>query len=432
MRELRRCPDVFVKSIKSNNSPMDMLILKLSIYSCHSTSEIREAISSVLLEYEDLLPKSKNGLILIKPNFNSTMNALTGNTTDLRILVAVIEALISRDFQNIVIGEGTSSGFFRNRINVFERLRIDNIAQKYGIELLDLNYAEYEEIELEQQKAKIAKITQEAKFFVNIPKIKTHFEVGMSVCLKNLIGCLVGLDEKQKVHCNLHKNILRLSKYVKPHLHVVDGLIAMQGNGPSRGTPLRTDIILAGQNPFLLDLACAKYAGIDYKIIPTLNLAEKLGFLSQEDFSLVDKLDITPQKLEFPKVNRVTQFVNDQRWQKYFIAIRLSSAFRWIFDTAFIGKLLNLTGLRQDVFCKENLEIEYFGRERDECIMCGKCAEFCPMNLNLPEEIGNLEKGCIECLYCFLVCPTKEIKFRGKLGFLAEQISQYDRITRAL
>jgi len=52
------------------------------------------------------------------------------------------------------------------------------------------------------------------------------------------------------------------------------------------------------------------------------------------------------------------------------------------------------------------------------------------MGLNLPLQVGDAERGCIHCLYCYLVCPQKAIKFEGKLGFLSEQIKQYDKFVR--
>jgi len=61
---------------------------------------------------------------------------------------------------------------------------------------------------------------------------------------------------------------------------------------------------------------------------------------------------------------------------------------------------------------------------------CTKCMDYCPIGLTLPDEIERQNNGCIECLYCFLVCPARAIEFKGRLGFMAEQLRQYDELTR--
>lgn len=84
---------------------------RISLLRCKGTREIRGGLNSELERYSDLFPSSKEAKILLKPNLNSYMNALTGNTTDLRILAALIEYLKDKGYHNIIIGEGTSSGF---------------------------------------------------------------------------------------------------------------------------------------------------------------------------------------------------------------------------------------------------------------------------------------------------------------------------------
>ncbi|MCK5687566.1 DUF362 domain-containing protein, partial [bacterium] len=215
------------------------LNFRLDIIKCSTFREIREKLAEALENYRDLLPQAKDALILLKPNLNSNMSALTGNTTDLRILSAVILFLKDEGYTNIVIGEGTNSGFYRNRISVISRLGVDRLARYFGITVKDLNYSDLHEIDLDQGiKAHVAKEVMDAEMLINLPKLKTHFENGMTVCLKNLMGCLVGQKNKKKIHDNLPENILRLNDAIKPHLHIVDALIAMEGLGPSKGIPV--------------------------------------------------------------------------------------------------------------------------------------------------------------------------------------------------
>ena len=402
---------------------------------CHSVQEVRTKISKTLNEYTYLFPESRDAEILLKPNLNSNMNALTGNTTDLRILVAVLDFLKKRGYHNLVVADGTSSGFYRNKINVAKRLRIDKIVEKFDAKFVDLNYEPYVEIDLEEGvKANVAKICLDTDFFINLPKLKTHFETMMSVSLKNLIGCLVGLENKQKVHYSLYKNILHIVNKVQPDLQIVDGLIAMEGSGPSNGTPIKTDLIIIGEDPFLVDLVCAKLAGFDYRAVHPLRVAENIGLIASKHVKFADSLDVSKYITSFrrPEVNPLVRFINDQNRQKYFIKFRLAPVINSIFNLDLIGKILKFLGLRQDVFIMQDDETLGLTLMNDKCNNCGICSDHCPMALKLPEDIDNAGKGCILCLYCYLVCPKRAIAFEGNLGFLKAQRKQYDEAVRKM
>ncbi len=261
--------------------------MQLSIKEAYSFKEIKEKIREVINEVENILPASKGASIFLKPNLNANMNALTGNTTDLRVLSSVIHTLKDKGYHNITIGEGTNSGYYRSNISVISRLKVDELANYYGVKVIDLNYAEPYEIDFEKGvKASVAREAVESDFLINLPKLKTHFEAGMTVCLKNLMGCLIGQDNKKKTHKDLAKNILNINDTLKPNLHIVDGIIAMEGLGPTRGTPLKTGVLIAGTDPYLIDLVCAKIAEFDYRKVRTLKAAEELGKLNSKHHAI--------------------------------------------------------------------------------------------------------------------------------------------------
>jgi len=406
------------------------------LFRCRSLRDVTEAISIVFEQYSEIFPASKDARILIKPNLNSNMNALTGNTTDLRLLSALVQGLKKRGYQNIVIGEGTNSGFYRSKIGVISRLRVDALARYYGIEVKDLNYSEGREISFAGGvKARVARECLEADLFINVPKLKTHFEVGMSVCLKNLIGCLRGQENKKKTHQSLAENILRLNHSIKPHLHIVDGIIAMEGLGPTRGKPKNMGLIVVGTDPFLIDMVCARIAQFDYRSVTTLKLAEDRGLITKDYGDFMTSLDIPSftSKFEEPKANPLVSFIHSPKRQKYFLAIRNTRLFSFLASTSFFGHLLFLSGLRQDNFIMDEMVCD--GLSFDESLCrdgCTKCSDYCPIGLKLPVQLKERDNGCIQCLYCFLVCPTKAIGFKGTLGFMADQLRQYDSMTHEI
>lgn len=410
------------------------MAFRLDILKAYSASEIDIRVEEIFKRYSDLLPGDRRSRVVVKPNMNSNMNALTGNTTDLRLVASVIKSLKARGYTDITVCEGTNSGFYRSGISVISRLSFDALAKYYGVKILDLNYADKAEIEFEDGvKASVARVCLEAGFFINMPKLKTHFENGMTVCLKNLMGCLVGQENKKKTHLNLAKNILNINKRIRPHLHIVDGLIAMEGLGPTRGTPVRTGVIIAGTDPYLIDLVCARIAEFDYKKVRTLREAEERGLLTKEHRAFADSLDLAKIKRKFkePVANAFASFIHSPKRQKYFLAVRNTSLFNYLCNTKAFGAALFKTGLRQDNFIMEEMRFEGFGLDKSRCKKgCTRCADYCPVGLNLPEAFAGKLDGCIGCQYCYLVCPEKAIEFKGETGFLSEQIRQYDKITR--
>lgn len=406
----------------------------MDILECSSLQEVKRGIPAVLERYGSLFPAAKDAKILLKPNLNANMNALTGNTTDLRLLVAVIEYLQSKEYRNIIVAEGTNSGFYRNNISVISRLRVDRLAQYYGVQVVDLNYSEPVPIEFEGgTKAGIARECLEADLFINMPKLKTHFEVGMSVCLKNLMGCLVGQENKKKTHQSLAANILNINRKVKPHLHIVDAVISMEGLGPTRGTPVQTGMILIGTDPYLIDLMCARISSFDYRRVRTLAEAEKRGIIHSEyhrfvkDFPLQNIFRFKP-----PHPGPMARFIHNPKRQKYFFAVRNTPLFNYFCSTQIGGKMMYLLGLRQDVFIPDEIECERLEFNTSRCSRCAKCADYCPIGLDLPDALSSKNDKCIYCLYCFCVCPEQAIEFKGKLGFMGEQLKQYDAIVRKI
>ncbi|KJR40234.1 iron-sulfur binding protein [Candidatus Magnetoovum chiemensis] len=410
-------------------------MFRFNALSAETVEDIKHSIDKMLSqEYASLLPSDKAASILIKPNLNSNMNALTGNTTDLRLIAAVVESLKSLGFNSITIGEGTNSGFYRSGISVISRLRIAELAKYYNIAVKDLNYSDTVDIEFENGvKAQAARECLESAFLINMPKLKTHFEAGMSVCLKNLMGCLAGQTNKKKTHQSLSANILNISKVIKPNLHIVDAIISMEGLGPTRGTPVTTGMIFVGTDPLLIDLACAKFASFDYEKARTLKLAKDKGLIDSSYYEFVGKLEF-PRKFNFapPKAGPIASFIHSPKRQKYFLAVRNTALFNYLCSTKIVGKALFLTGLRQDVFIDEDMELKSLTINKTKCVKCGKCAQFCPVSLNLPDALSNndKEKRCIECMYCFCICPNNAVEYEGRLGFMEEQLRQYDSLIR--
>jgi uncharacterized protein (DUF362 family)/Pyruvate/2-oxoacid:ferredoxin oxidoreductase delta subunit len=410
---------------------------QLSITKNPDLHTLRKNLEGILEENPGLLPKSTRAKILLKPNFNSNMNALTGNTTDLRIIASLIQLLQGRGYKNITIGEGTNSGFYRNRIDVASRLMIKALAERLGVRFKDLNYCKGSPVIFSnKKKAEVARDCLEADLFINLPKLKMHHEVGISVCLKNMMGCLVGQENKKKTHLDLAHNIIHLNKYVKPHLHIVDGLIAMEGNGPSAGTPARMDTIIAGTDPYLIDMVCAEIVGMNYKQVTYLKAAEEMGLITKKHKDRLKKTDIGEFKKDLlkPNVSIPLKIVCNPHLQKYFQSLRHAPGIYSLCNTKLAGDLFVKLGIRQEHFIEEEMDIKKIIFHKSKCqINCNKCKVYCPMGLDVPEALSAQDYStCIKCLYCYMVCPENAIELEGSFGFLGAQIQKYDPLIRKI
>ncbi len=414
-------------------------MFKFDTLKAKTVKELKTGIKETLgTKYKKVFPNDKHAPILIKPNLNSNMNALTGNTTDLRVVAAVIEFLKETGYSDITIGEGTNSGFYRSNISVIQRLSYDKLCEHYGVKIKDFNYSDTVDVEFSKGvKARAARECAEAALFINMPKLKTHFEAGMSICLKNLMGCLVGQPNKKKTHASLFENIVNLNLTLKPHLHIVDAVVSMEGLGPTRGTPLMTGTVFFGTDPFLIDLMLAKFASFNIKKIGPIQNAIKRNIITNEHLNFVNNYNLAEVfSFKPPEAGPIATFIHHPKRQKYFLAVRNTAFFNYLCRTEIFGKILFATGLRQDVFIKDEMSCGGLSINQAKCTKCGKCNDYCPLDIKLPEsfskEGASKPLGCIECLYCYCICTERAIDFHGELGFMAEQIRQYDDIIRKL
>jgi uncharacterized protein (DUF362 family) len=396
---------------------------EISLFRSKDMQEIKKDIETIFKENQSILPKNKDAKILIKPNLNNDLNALTGNSIDLRIIVSVLESLQKRGYKNIILADGPNCGVNHIGIDVFSRLCLDKIAEIYKVKLKNLNKEEGKFVELTTGKAKLAGICLDSDFIINIPKMKTHVEAKMTLSCKNYMGAFIG-TQKRCMHDNLPANIVRLAEIIKTDLIIVDGLIAMEGRGPGDGTPKKVGVILSGHNTFIMDALVSKLMGLDYKEIPFLKIAIEKGHISKEDLKLIENTEIIAkfkpgEKTFFDRILLNNTFIN----------IRFSKIFEKFFNKGFIPWILFKLGVKQDKYVLEERNIKRFfekegitEKEKSKIKSCLKT--YCPMEIN---KLG--DKKCINCMYCYQVLPYL-IKYEGDLGSFKMQLERFGKYVR--
>jgi uncharacterized protein (DUF362 family) len=363
------------------------------------------------------------------------MNALTGNTTDLRIAAALIKYLQSKGYHNLLLAEGTNSGFFRREIDVADRLRYRRLASHFNIEFRDLNKSGGRNIRFEGgTMAKLADECFEADVFINVPKLKCHYETGISACMKNIMGCLVGLSNKKKTHESLALNIVNIYRNFKPSLNIIDGIIAMEGNGPSDGTPVNMGLVIAGLDSLKLDVLLAKLIGFEIDEVKPLKTARDIGLLRQRDIMEIERIDISPYKRSFrkPNVSFLLKLISNPRLQKYFQMIRETTAINQFCNSPIGDKTLVAVGIRQEIFTTENDSKSHLvvHKERSDN-STAPWREYCPLGLDIVEDHGRDIK-CLDCFYCSMVCQNNEIEIVNKPLFLQIQDRKYGDLIKGI
>ena len=157
---------------------------------------------------------------------------------------------------------------------------------------------------------RLSKEAMSADVVINLPKIKSHMQLTMTMGVKNLFGCVPG-KMKAWWHVEAGKNVDRFgemlvetARAIAPNLTIIDGIIGHEGNGPSGGEPRDLGLLGATENVFALDIAIAEILGVNPDLVPTLVAQKKLDLwsdLENIDFPLLQPKDVAVSDWKLPE-----------------------------------------------------------------------------------------------------------------------------------
>ena len=184
---------------------------------------------------------NRNDSVLIKPNitFSGWMPIPPyGMVTSSKVIEGILRQLVDYGCRDITIGEGTVAEVLGSNTGAgFKYTGIDRIARKYGARLVDLNDGPFERRELGNVKVGIARSVLESDFIINVPVLKTHRQVKVSLGFKNLKGCLDIPSRKRFHHRGLDYLICLLNQHLKCDLTLIDGIYKLEkGSDTLMGT----------------------------------------------------------------------------------------------------------------------------------------------------------------------------------------------------
>jgi uncharacterized protein (DUF362 family) len=231
--------------------------------------------------------------VLIKVNFITTLTWDTGATTDPIVVEAIIHKLKEMSVEIFVVESDAS---MTNADKAFEATGMKDMCNRNGVKYLNLRH--------EKDKVKINIPNGDALKSITVPRIvtesaiisaakmKTHMATKVTLGMKNMFGLLPD-KMKFKYHAKgISKVIVDINTVLKPHIVVVDGFIAMEGKGPTDGSPVKMDLIVAGTDAIATDATCARIMDIDTHEISHIRTA------AQKGLGNIDEIEILGLKLQ--------------------------------------------------------------------------------------------------------------------------------------
>jgi uncharacterized protein (DUF362 family) len=239
-----------------------------------------------LVDYESAL--SDWDTVLIKVNFITVKTWDTGATTDPIVVEAIIERLKDLNVKILVV---ESDATMTSADKAFMETGMREMAERNGVECLNLRHVK-DRVKINVPHGEtlgsitVPRIVMESAI-VSAAKLKTHMSTKVTLGMKNMFGLLPD-KLKGKYHMKgINKVIVDINTVLKPALTVIDGFVGMEGRGPSDGTPVQMDLIIAGTDPVATDATASRVMGFDPHEISHIRKAYEKGLGSIDDVQVL-------------------------------------------------------------------------------------------------------------------------------------------------
>ncbi|MBL7070805.1 MAG: DUF362 domain-containing protein [Candidatus Omnitrophica bacterium] len=361
---------------------------RVSIIKCSSynTGNVADAVSRAVGLVGGIKGFVKEGeRVLIKPNLISARDPDEAVCTHPEVVRAAVR-LVKKAGGRPLIGDSPGSFFTIEDIDhVYEKTGIKSVALEEGAQLL-----RFEKSRMVNGYA-IAEEVFKAASVISLPKLKTHMLAGMTGAVKNTYGMVPGLH---KVECHRRmpkirdfaKIILDVFEITKPRLSIMDGIVGMEGDGPTSGKPRKLGLILASPDAVSLDAVVSHLVRLPFQKDVMLNEARRRGAGETN----LDKVEILGEKIDSIGIK----------------GFRLPITIRGMlavpdFAAEFIMKAVDFRPFIDEKKCKK----------------CGICKNSCPVDvITINEDVSRIDnKGCIKCFCCHEVCPYKAVYVKRNL-----------------
>jgi uncharacterized protein (DUF362 family) len=320
--------------------------------------------------------------VLLKPNLLSARFPEDAVDTHPEVVRAVVRLVKGAGGVPVI---GDSPGGYGNNIEeIFSKSGMRKIAQEEGAELARFKTSKFIE------GFPISRLILDSDSIISIPKFKTHSITVLTAAIKNMYGAVVG-PAKTACHAKAprEKEFAKIAAQIygiaKPQLNIVDGIMAMEGDGPSSGTPRQMGLIMAGSDGVAIDACLARIMGID----PLDVLVTKEAYAMGLGEARMDRIEILGDDIE----SFITSdFKLPQTTLLKYIPHSVASS---------VASLIKFKPYIDEAVCTR----------------CNLCKITCPVNcISISPEACDIDyKKCVRCLCCQEVCPYKAIGIKRNI-----------------
>ena len=264
---------------------------------------VPNGISEILKEAVDDSGLRGKQKIFIKPNM-SHPEYIPGVVTCPKLLGELV-SLLRDDAREVIVGE--SNGFNYPCNSAFEKTGIEAAVEKAGGSVINLSEDKVVKVKFPTNSTQLKelilpKTVLDADAVVDLPLMKTHEFAMYSGAIKNLFGC-VPSNKRIYLHPYLPEVFYRLYSVIKPQLTVMDARVGIEGNGPTKGKPVKMDLMLTSNDALAIDITAAEIMELDWKQTYLNYIAKKVGL--QTEAIIVEGLHVNEvrRKFELPRID---------------------------------------------------------------------------------------------------------------------------------
>ncbi len=332
--------------------------------------------------------------VLLKPNLLSTKKPDDAATTHPAFVQAIVEMVM--DAGGLVTIIDSPGGPYHSTWlkRVYASTGMEGVADVTGAKLnADLRV---ETVALSDgillKSVRILKPLVEAELIINLAKLKTHMMMVYTGAVKNMFGAVAG-TEKADYHARMHdydrfaEVLVDIHRATAPTLNLIDGIVAMEGEGPGSGVPRHLGAVIAAENAFDADALALSLIGVPWKKVPVMRAGEVHGWFKPDE---MEHAGVPVAQLACSDFNVPSLHLRENGAKPG--SSPLSILGRWIRPRPVVVE--------------------------GKCIRCRRCMEACPVKviqLNAKGWPQIHPADCIRCFCCHELCPDKAIRIRRGL-----------------
>jgi uncharacterized protein (DUF362 family) len=275
--------------------------------------------------------------IFIKPNL-SHPEYLPGVVTSPELMHQLV-GLLRDGNSEVIVGE--SNGFNYPCWTAFDKTGAEAAVKAAGGSVINLSEDKVVEVKFQGntplKRLFLPKTILDADAVVDLPLMKTHEFMAYSGAIKNLFGC-VPSNKRIYLHPYLPEVFYRLYTLFKPQLTIMDARTGIEGNGPTKGKPVKMGLILTGNDALGIDIIAAKIMMLDWKETYLNYIANKTGM--REDDISVEGLPIAnvehrfePPRIDLPVKVQMMIYQHEYLTKVFFCSLDIVKLFQKVTES---------------------------------------------------------------------------------------------------